>query len=109
MTTKIVESIQTRANGYGQVVAQIVFVHSLSESDNRPEFNIGARWGNLRKRARRAIVDFIVEREQKTTETRDEARKRISASLGNIEVAASDLDAMNRWWGVSFQEPRKDA
>ena len=71
--------ISTFANGAGQWRATVTFEHTLSESDPRPEFNLGAQWATIRRRARQAIVRAITEREQ-------------------------NIDSLNRWHGVTLGE-----
>ena len=96
--------ISTFANGAGQWRATVTFEHTLSESDPRSEFNLGVRWANIRRRARRAIVRAITEREQKTHESYAEARGRVNASLGRLQVIEQNIDSMNRWRGVTLGE-----
>ena len=96
--------ISTFANGAGQWRVTVTFGHTLSESDSRPEFNLGAQWANIRRRARQAIVRAISEREQKTHETYAEALARCNASLGRLQVIEQNIDSMNRWHGVTLGE-----
>lgn len=96
--------ISTFANGAGQWRAEVTFEHTLSESDPRPEFNLGAQWANIRRRARKAILREITEREQKTHETYAEALARCNASLGRLQVIEQHIDSMNRWHGVTLGE-----
>ena len=96
--------INTFANGAGQWRAAVQFDHTLSESDHRPEFNLGAQWANIRRRARKDILRAITEREQKTHESYAEARGRVNASLGRLQVIEQNIDSMNRWHGVTLGE-----
>lgn len=104
-TTSVIETVTTSADGYGRWRAKVEFSRGLSESDPREEFNLGHHWPNIRRRARDAIVNELVAREQKTTETHLTAERRIRASLGRLEVAKQDIDSMNIWYGVTFSEP----
>lgn len=97
--------VHSWADGFGRWSAAVEFPHTLSESDPRPEFNLGHQWPGLRRRARAAIVAELAEREQKTWETYPEAQRRVRASLPRLEVRAQKLDAANRWHGVTFGEP----
>lgn len=103
--TSVIETVTASADGYGTWSAHIEFSRGLSESDPREEFNLGHHWANIRRRARNTIVDELVAREQKTTETRLDAERRIRASLGRLQVAKQDIDSMNIWHGVTFSEP----
>ena len=96
--------INTFANGAGQWRATVTFEHTLSESDSRPEFNLSAQWANIRRRARKAILRAITEREQKTHETYIEALARCNASLGRLQVIEQNIDSLNRWHGVTLGE-----
>lgn len=96
--------ISTFANEAGEWRATVTFEHTLSESDSRPEFSLNAQWTNIRRRARRAIVRAITEREQKTHETYAEALARCNASLGRLQVIRQDIDSLNRWRGVTLGE-----
>lgn len=49
-------TVTTHADGFGNWHATVTFPHTLSESDPRPEFNLGAQWSRIRGLARRAIV-----------------------------------------------------
>lgn len=97
-------TITTYADSFGRFHARVQFSHTLSESDPRKAFNLGHQWPRLRARARTAVVNALVEREQKTDESHDEARARIRSSLGRLNVTGQDIDPMNRWYGVSFGE-----
>lgn len=103
MTTPV-EMITVSKDGYGVHVVLVVFAHTLSENDPRPEFNLGYQWASIRRRARKAVIDFLTEREQSTSETVNEARERIRSSLGRLDVHHQRLDSMNRWHGVTFRE-----
>lgn len=96
--------INTFANEAGEWRATVTFEHTLSESDSRPEFNLGAQWATIRRRARQAIVRAITEREQKTHETYTEAQARCRASLGRLQVIEQNIDSLNRWHGVTLGE-----
>lgn len=96
--------IKTFANGLGQWRAAVTFPHSLSETDYRRGYNLQRQLPNFRRKARLAIIDEITSREQKTTESFDEARARVKASLGNLRIVAQNIDSMNRWHGVTFGE-----
>ena len=96
--------INTFANGAGQWRAQVTFDCALSESDPRPEFNLGAQWAPIRRRARQAVVRAIAEREQRTHESYAEARERVNASLGRLQVIDQSIDSLGRWRGVTLGE-----
>ena len=96
--------ISTFANGAGQWRVTVTFEHTLSESDSRPEFNLGAQWANIRRRARQAIVRAITEREQKTHETYAEVLARCNASFGRLQVIEQHIDSLSRWHGVTLGE-----
>ena len=99
--------ISTFANGAGQWRAEVTFEHTLSESDPRTEFNLGAQWATIRRRARQAIVRAIPEREQKTHESYAEARGRVNASLGRLQVIEQSIDSLGRWHGITLGECEK--
>lgn len=104
-TTSVVSSVSTFADGFGRWRAQVEFSRTLSESDPRPEFNLGHQLKAIRTKARSAIVDEIVAREQKTAETRANAEHRIRASLPNLVVVKQGINSMNTWHGVTLGEP----
>ena len=97
-------TITTYANEAGQWRAEITFDHTMSESDPRAEFNVARQMPNLRRRARRAIINAITEREQKTTETYSEARGRVAASLGRLRIIKQNINSINLWHGVTIGE-----
>lgn len=101
----VIESVTTFADGFGRWRARIDFVHTLSESDPRTEFNLNHHWKALRTRARRAIITELVEREQKSGESRLNAEHRIRTSLPNLVVVEQYLDSMNCWHGITLGEP----
>lgn len=105
MTRSVIEKTITSANGFGLWSAKVVFTHTLSESDPRREFNIQAQLSNIRRAARKAIINELVAREQTTNETEASARARVGKSLGRLEVTASDVDAMNCWHSITLGEP----
>lgn len=102
---RIIKEIIVSADGYGRFSAEVRFMRTMSESDSRQGFSLERAFTNIRNRARTAIVDAVAEREQKTGESLDEAKRRIRAKLGQMEVTAQDLDAQNRWHGITFSEP----
>ena len=97
--------VNVYADGFGRWHAEVRFPTTLSESDPRPEYNLGHQWESIRRVARNAIVREITDREQKTWETRNEAARRIRRTLPRLVVIDQDLDAMNRWHGVTLGEP----
>ncbi|WP_155838696.1 hypothetical protein [Arthrobacter castelli] len=100
----MISTINTFADGFGRWRALVIFTHSLSESDLRPEFNLGHRWPRLRARARAMILNDLVDREQKTGESRPDAELRVGQSLPRLVVIAREIDSLNRWHGVTFGE-----
>lgn len=104
-TTPVVSSVNTFADDFGRWRAQVEFSRTLSESDPRPEFNLGHQLKAIRAKARTAIVSAIADREQKTTETRANAEHRIRTSLPNLVVIKQGIDSMNTWHGVTLGEP----
>lgn len=97
-------TITTWANGFGQWRARVEFPHTLSENDPRPEYNLHHHWANLRRKARTAIINELVQREQKTNETREAAVSRIRQALPNLHVIDQGLTAQNTWTSVTFGE-----
>ena len=91
-------------NAFGNYVVTLAFGHSLSESDPRPEYSLQHRWASLRKRARQALVARMAQDLRTTSETPQQALARIRASLPPLVVVSQDVDANNRWHGVSFAE-----
>lgn len=96
--------ITAYADAYGRWAAEVSFPHTLSESDPRPEFNINHQLPGIRRQARTAIVRELTEREQKTTESWQEAAARVRASLPNLKVLTQNIDSMNRWHGITLGE-----
>lgn len=104
MSRSVIEEVSTEADGFGLWLATVEFTHALSESDPRREFNLQAQLSNIRRAARKAIIDEIVAREQKMNESESAARARVSISLGRLHIIDSDVDAMNRWHSITLSE-----
>ena len=96
--------VTTFADGYGRWRARIDFPHTLSENDPRPEYNLHHHWANLRRKARTAIVNELVDREQKTYESRNDAAWRIRQALPNLQVIDQGITSQNTWTSVTFGE-----
>src|SRR5699024_6859544 len=103
--TSVIDSISTSADGYGRWRAKVEFSRTLSESDPREEFSLHHHWPTVRLRARKAIVDELVQREQKTGECRGAAQRPLTHGLPNLVVISQDIDSMNCWHGVTLGEP----
>ena len=97
-------TVATSANSFGMWRARIDFSHTLSESDNRPEFNLNFQWARIRRRARTAILSEIADREQKTGETRSDVETRVRASLRDLQVIEQHVYSDNTWHGVTLGE-----
>lgn len=97
-------TVSTFTNGFGDWRARVDFSHTLSESDPREEFNIGAQWARIRRAARRAIVREIAEREQKTRETLAMAERRVREALPRLDVIERHVYADNTWHGITLGE-----
>lgn len=97
-------TINTYANGFGKWCADVRFDPPLSENDDRPEHNLVAQWPAVCMAAREAIIDQLIQREQKTNETVDEARTRITESLPNLQLMAKDNDDLDRTHSVTLGE-----
>ena len=104
MSRSVIKEVRTEADGFGLWMATVEFTHALSESDPRREFNLQAQLSNIRRAARKAIIDELVAREQKTNESESAARARVSISLGRLHIIDSDVDAMNRWHSITLSE-----
>lgn len=108
MSRSVIQEVTTEADGFGAWRATVSFTHALSESDPRREFNLQAQMPNIRRAARKAIIDEITVREQKTNESESAARSRVSQSLGRLHIIGSQVDAMNRWHSIAFSERQTD-
>lgn len=104
MSRSVIADVSTEADGFGLWLATVEFTHALSESDPRREFNLQAQLSNIRRAARKAIIDELVAREQKTNESESDARARVSVSLERLHIIDSDVDAMNRWHSITLSE-----
>lgn len=104
MTTPILRTLSTHADGHGRWRAMLTFEHTLSENDPRPEYNLHHHWPALRRKARTAIVEQLALREQKSNENMATARTRMRRALAPLVVIDQYLDAENRWRGVTFGE-----
>lgn len=98
-------TVSTFTNGFGDWRARVEFSHTLSESDPREEYNLGAQWARIRRVARRAIVRAIAEREQTTRETLATAILRVTETLPRLAVIDARMSpGMNTWEGVTIGE-----
>ncbi len=102
-TASVIETVTTRADGRGVWHADIIFTHTLSESDPRPAFNVNAQLAALKRAALNAIVEELAVREQIIYESFAAAKRRIRSST-RIEIEAQNIDSLNRWHGISFRE-----
>lgn len=99
----IVESVSTSADGFGRWSATALFTHTLSETDTRPQFNLGTRIPVIRRAARDAIVRELMLREQKVGESPDAVEQRVRKSL-RLEISGQIVDSLNRWRGITYRE-----
>ena len=101
--------ITTHADGYGRWHAIATFPHGAGNTGE------GERLvENARRAARRAIVSQIAEREQTRSESLQDARSRVSASIGplfvhaNRSFAHSGALSMIEWTEAGGAFPRPD-
>lgn len=97
-------TVHTYADPMGLWRAEIRFNNTKSYSDTRPGFNLYSAISYARKLARKAIIDEITEREQRTYETYEQARARVSNSLPRLHVIRQNIDSLNRWHGITLGE-----
>ena len=97
-------TVTTFTNGFGNWRARVDFSHTLSESDDRPAFNLDTHWPRIRRAARNAIVCAIAEREQTTRETYAMAEQRIRRALPRLRVIEQHVTSINTWRGVTLGE-----
>ncbi|MET3172883.1 UNVERIFIED_ORG: hypothetical protein ABIB52_000711 [Arthrobacter sp. UYCu721] len=97
-------TISTYANGFGRWCADVSFNPPLSESDDRPEHNLVGQWPAVCMAAREAIIDQLVPREQKTTETEAQVRARLTEALPNLQLLTKNNDGLNLTHSVTLGE-----
>lgn len=97
-------TVNTYANSQGHWRAEVRFNNTKSYSDTRPGFNLHSAISYARRLARKAIVEEITAREQRTYETYEQARVRVSHSLPRLHVIRQNIDSLNRWHGITLGE-----
>lgn len=83
--------VTTYADGFGTWHAKVLFEHTLSESDSRPEFNLDCKWSSIRRAARSAINAELQARENNPAPVRIDVHKQL-------------MYGDNTWYGVEFVE-----
>lgn len=96
--------VSTFTNGFGDWRAKVSFSHTLSDSDPREEFNLGAQWARIRRVARNAIVREIAGRERKPGESLKDAQSRVRGTFPNLDVIDQHVNVSGTWYGVTFGE-----
>lgn len=97
-------TVNTYADYKGFWRAEIRFNNTKSYSDSRSGFNLYSAISYARRLARKAIIDEITAREQRTHESYEQARARVSDSLPRLHVIRQNIDSLNRWHGITLGE-----
>lgn len=98
-------TVKTFANDSGLWRAEILFNCGKSPTDYRSQFNLRSAIDYSRKLARKAIVEEISVREQKTWESWDEVTKRVRESLPQLSVIKQNISpSTNVWYGITLGE-----
>lgn len=101
--TRIKYTVTTYTNSLGLWRAHIDFSERLSENSVNPDYNVLRKMPYIRQLARKAIIRELVEREQKTNETEEQAEQRIREYL-KLEVIEVGLTQFNTWRHIVLGE-----
>lgn len=101
--TRIKYTVSTFTNALGTWRARVDFSERLAENASNPDYNVLRKLPYIRKIARNAIVRELVEREQKTNETEEQAEQRMREYL-KLETVEVGLTPFNTWSHIILGE-----
>lgn len=98
-------TIDTFANDFGRWCAYIRFNPPLpGAAEQTPEENLTTQWDTVHEAARGAILDQLVQREQKTYENETQARARLTAAMSSLQLISKNADILGHIHSITLAE-----